>query len=232
MDTIPRRLPRLRAEPAPSRRALTQRERNVQAYILEAAGNIFVVHGRGPIVMTKFACALGLAPATIRRHFYDLDHIFAHILSGYLDTILAGLGEMPGVARHIQAARRMIYFRLTRGVSGIATPMHALLLRDRFLLPRDELEPLEAQRQAIGRVLGGDAWEETLYLLDAPSLDLAKIEALLDASAAIDRARRGGLPDPAATQSLPPTQNRGRSLPPDSPGWEPNVRSEIPKTRH
>jgi AcrR family transcriptional regulator len=179
MSTIPCRRLRPNAEECRLRPPLTERDRKLHAYILEAAERIFIRHGRAGIVLSQFAYALNLAPATIRRHFADMDHIFACILHKHLDIILNAVLHIQHDNPDSFARRRAAYFQATRGICDIPTPMHFLLMRDRFSLPEDELEPIEMKRRIIGQSLARDAWDETLHVMDAPTLNLAMINAAL-----------------------------------------------------
>jgi AcrR family transcriptional regulator len=193
---------RAQIQACPTRPRPTERDRQRRAYILDAATRIFTAHGRLRVTMRAFATATGLSQTTIRRHIYDLDHLFALTLAKHLDTILAAIGAVPTSRPDLQARRRAEYLRITRGFLNVPTPIHFLWLRERFTLPEDELGPLEQTLHIIGGLLAGDDGQTALLLLDSPHLDQTQIETMLAAHT------RAIEPEPAAqsTQTqAPPT---------------------------
>jgi AcrR family transcriptional regulator len=205
MSTTPRipcRLIRPQTEICKLRPALTERDQKRRDYILEAARNVFIQHGTAGITLTEFAYALGMAPVTIRRHVSDMHHLFALILNRYLHDIITAVGVVQE-GPDLFARRRAAYFRITRGICNVPTPMHFLLLRERFSLPEDELAGIESQRRAIGYMLDPHAGEDVLCYLDYPTFDLKKIEALVATAAAIDQDRADN-PPPIPVFDPPP----------------------------
>jgi AcrR family transcriptional regulator len=189
MNAIPARLLRPQADACRSRPPLSERDRERRDYILEAARNVFIRHGRANVTVTQFCYAARLAPVTLRRQFSDMDHLFGLVLQKHLDSITTAIGQVPKDVPDIFAARRAAYFQATRGICDVPTPLHFLLLRDRFHLPPDELDAIEFHRRVIGALLGPGEPENTLALLDAPTLDLGQIEAMHAALTGLARAR-------------------------------------------
>ena len=195
MQTIPARLMRAQAEACATRPAPTPRARARRAYILEAGRAIFTAHGRTRVTLRDIAVATGLTQISIRNQIADLDHLFALTLAKYLDEILAAIALVPRHHTDLFARRRAEYFRVTRGIFAVPTPLHFLWMRDRFSLPDDEIEPLEERRHTLGFMLAGDAWETALLLLDSTHLDIPDIETMLEDQAA--RAQQQAFPDQA-----------------------------------
>ena len=199
MTPIPARLLRHQVEDCRSRPPDTARDRARYAYLLEAGQSIFIAHGRNGVAIRELSDATGLAQYTIRRLVSDVDHLFQLILTRHLDAVLNAICRVPIAAPDQGARRRAEYFRVTRGIMNIPTPLHFLLCRDRFTLPADLLGPLERQRALLDSFLGGEAWEETLTLLDCPTLDLPAIEAMLaarEAAAGVREPRTLHTPEP------------------------------------
>jgi len=196
MHTPPRIL-RAEIEDIPgARQRLSARERERQAVILAAGRRVLVNHGRAGIRLADLAIALGMAPATIRRYFPDLDDLLGEILRTHLLAISSAIGEAlrnapaptqaatnganPGAtAAHRQAIARAAYLAATRTVLGGHTEAHLLLMRERHHLPPDLFAAIEGTRAALGEVLAGDHWAEALGLLDLPELSPAMIEGML-----------------------------------------------------
>jgi AcrR family transcriptional regulator len=192
MHTPPRIL-RAEIEDIPGARPrLSARERERQAVILAAGRRVLVNHGRAGIRLADLAIALGMAPATIRRYFPDLDDLLGEILRTHLLAISSAIGEAlsnapattncanPGaIAAHRQATARAAYLAATRTVLGFHTEAHLLLMRERHHLPPDLFAAIEGTRAALGEVLAGDHWAEALGLLDLPELSPAMIEGML-----------------------------------------------------
>ncbi len=184
MQTIPARLMRAQVEACATRPAPTSRDRARRAYILDAGRAIFIAHGRLRVTLRDIAVATGLTQISIRNQIADLDHLFALTLAKHMDEILAAIALVPRHHADVFARRRAEYFRVTRGIFAVPTPLHFLWMRERFALPDDELEPLEARRRTLGFMLAGDAWETALLLLDSPHLDIPDIETMLEDQAA------------------------------------------------
>ena len=207
MQTIPARLMRAQTEACKNRPAPTERDRQRRAYILEAGRAIFIAHGRLRVTIKDVAIATGLTQIAIRNQIADLDHLFAQILAKYLDEILTAVGAVPRDQPDTYARRRAAYFRVTRGMFNIPTPLHFLWMRERFTLPEDELEPLEQSRRMIGVMLAGNAWETALHLLDTHHLDTPEIEIMLAAQAqAQAQAQAAGQPEAPLQDNQPPPE--------------------------
>jgi AcrR family transcriptional regulator len=225
----------MRAQPeaCPTRPRPTERDRRRRAYILDAATNIFTAHGRFRVTLRDFAVATGLTQIAIRHQIADLDHLFALTLAKHLDTILAAIGAVPHNRPDLQARRRAEYFRVTRGICNIPTPIHFLWMRERFSLPDDQLEPLEQSIGAIGYMLGGEAWQTALVLLDSPHLDETQIETMLAAHA---RAAEPEMPAQSAETQAPPLapnalQNcKAPAETPTARPWVPHLNRPAPIT--
>lgn len=214
MTPTPARLLRAQAETCRARPMLTERDRQRRDYILEAARNMFIHHGRHNVTLPEFCYATRLSPVTVRRHFSDLHHLFGIVLRKHLDMITDAVGRVPGDGPALFAARRAAYLRVTRGICNVPTAIHFLLVRDRFSLPEDELESVELQRRMLGFMLGPGHEEDTLSLLDSPTLDLPRIEAMHAAMVALDHpAEPAQAPEPLAAEP--------RAVPPPAPDPEP-----------
>jgi len=229
---------RAQAEACPTRPRPTERDRRRRAYILDAATNIFTAHGRFRVTLRDFAVATGLTQIAIRHQVADLDHLFALTLAKHLDTILAAIGAVPHNRPDLQARRRAEYFRVTRGICNIPTPIHFLWLRERFALPEDQLEPLEQSIGAIAYMLGGEAWQTALLLLlDSPHLNETQIETMLAAhtpalATEIEPAQArtpAYATEPAHAPEIP-TQPTAIQAPPIAHDSQPPT--EIPAPRH
>jgi AcrR family transcriptional regulator len=179
MTPIPARILRPLALTCPSRPRPTERERQRRAYLLEAAQAVFEAHGRAPITLRAFADATAVSPSTIQRDFADLHHLFALVLTRHLDAILAAIGQIPEGDPDRLARRRASYRRAAANPDATQSRLHILYCRDRFLLPPDQLEPLEQQRRLIGDLVDPQNGEATLALLDCQTLSLPQIEAML-----------------------------------------------------
>jgi AcrR family transcriptional regulator len=208
MTEAPARHLRNQADESPDRPPLTQRDRDRYAYILDAAERMFIQNGRAAVTIRQFSYAIGLAQFTIHKHISCLDHAFAIILTKHLNRILTAISAVKYNEPDLLRRRRAEYFRVTRGLCDIPTPMHFLLLRDRFCLPPDELEPIDRLHHMIGDMLGGGKPEEILAQLDCPTMDLKKIESICALIDGIDRDRREN-PEPPpffADPSEPPPE--------------------------
>jgi AcrR family transcriptional regulator len=204
MEPIPARLLRPQAEECKSRPPATPRQVAAREYILEAAEKMFVKHGRARLTMTQFAYGIEMATATIRRHICDMHQLFRLVLATHLDRVMEAVSAVPRDTPNLFVARRAAYFEATRGLCGVPTPLHFLLMQDRFSLPEDQLEPLEFQRSMIGTLLSPGNIQATLNLLDSPHLDLARIEAMLGALEHFD----GAAPPNQAPAERPPDPPR------------------------
>jgi AcrR family transcriptional regulator len=190
---IPVRLLRATAEDMPgARHRPTHQEQERETRIIAAATTLMAIYGRPGLSMYGVAAALRMSPATLRRHFPDLDSLLAEILFRHLSSIAAAIGQapaLPATASMAQrrAARRAVYIRVTRGPLNAPTHAHLLLIRERHVLPPDIAENVEKLRDQIGDMLAGDNAEAALALLDT-SLPAARIEAMLAATPAPVRA--------------------------------------------
>jgi AcrR family transcriptional regulator len=212
---------RAQTEACPSRPAPTERERQRRAYILEAARAIFIAHGRTRVTLKDVAIATGLTQISIRNQIADLDHLFALTLHKYLDEILIAISAVPRHHADLLARRRAEYFRITRGICNVPTPLHFLWMRDRFTLPDDQLEPLEQARRTLGFLLAGEDWETALLLLDSHHLDTPQIEAMLAAlapsvqpEAQIEKEQPQATPSPRREIRLVPKLKTGPAIAP------------------
>lgn len=192
MDAIPARILHRAIAATPGHPPLSEKDRQRRAYIVAATREILIQHGRAALQMRSLAPALGVGAGTIRRLFFDLDALLGLILQQHLDVILAAV-----TASASRAGRRAAYFSATRGHGETLALLHAIFVRERFVLPPDILEPLETQRRMIGMLLAGEAWEEALALLDLPGASLERVEAGL---AAMDPVR---MPDAEDAQPVP-----------------------------
>ena len=164
-----------RNPPTPTTRDLATRDR-----IVDLGQVLMARHGRHAISMTAFALALGHCTATIRRHFADLDALLGSILQRHLQRLSEALSEVPWDAPDRQAALRAAYLGATRATLGGLTEGHLLLVRDRHLLPEDELTPVEDTLYGIGCILAGDHGAAALALLDTPALSAPQIECMME----------------------------------------------------
>jgi AcrR family transcriptional regulator len=159
-----------------------ERDRQKREHILTAAGALLARHGRHAITFGAMAAALRMAPATLRRHFIDLDALLGEILNRHLLALAAALGEVPFNDPDRARKKRQAYFTYTRAAFGGLTEAHLLYTRDRHLLPEDILTSLEQIREGLGQFLAGPPHARTaLLLLDTPYIPLADIESMLAA---------------------------------------------------
>ncbi len=148
---------------------------------MASAAHMMALHGRQGVTLRSLAGAVGMSPMTIKRMFCDMDSILGEILGQHLRGIAAKFGELPSDSADTQAARRAAYVAYTRTGFGGPTEHHLLLMRDRFSLPADLAEPLEALRQSVGDMMAYPNGAAALALLDCQGLALADIEAMLAA---------------------------------------------------
>ena len=189
--------------------SLTLREQDRQEQIVTAGRTILAEFGAGSFTMTAFALALRMSPATIRRHFIDLDSLLVHILNHHLLTLSTVMGTLPRTANDKHAARRRAYLAHTRTPLGGLTEAHLLLVRDRHLLPQADLERIETVRASLAPLMAAKHAEAVMELLDMPAMDLADIDAILAARAT--QAAPASEPAPAAPcpiVKLPPPRTR------------------------
>ena len=217
------------ADRIPSHPSLTLREREQREIIVHTGRTMMAQFGHHAIKMADFAAAIRLSPATIRRHFSDLDNLLATILREHLMQIVTAIGTItrttPGRARACRAA----YLDATRTGLGAPTEAHLLLIRDRHLLPADELASIEAIRDNIGEVLAGEHAELTLAMLDTPQIHPSRMEAALLALLTTPADPDTAAAQPAGAPPMPvaPFLPRLRPLRPHAP---PASRPEWPNT--
>jgi AcrR family transcriptional regulator len=173
MDAIPGNQPRFNA-----------REQDRQEHIVNTGRTVLAEFGTGSFTMTAFALAMRMSAATIRRHFIDLDSLLIHILNRHLLTLSTVMGTLPRGANDKHAARRAAYLAHTRTPLGGLTEAHLLLVRDRHLLPLDDLERIEQIRANLATMMSGEHASAVIELLDMPTMGLADIDAILAARAA------------------------------------------------
>jgi AcrR family transcriptional regulator len=158
-----------------------ERDRQKRELILTAAQALLSRHGSHTITFRAMAAALRMAPATLRRHFFDLDALLGEILSRHLMDLSRHLGEIPFTDPDRARKKRQAYYSFTHGPLGGLTEAHLLFTRDRHLLPDDILSNLHQTREGLGELLAGPNGREALLLLDTPYITLANIEAMLAA---------------------------------------------------
>jgi len=183
------------ADRIPSHPFLTAKERERREMILNTGRTMMAQFGRHAIKMSDFAAAIRLSPATIRSHFCDLDNLLATILREHLMQIVASIGTVTRTTPYRARACRAAYLEATRTGLGAPTESHILLIRDRHLLPEDELASIEAIRDNIGEVLAGEHAGLTLAVLDTAHIHPDRMEAAL-----IALLTNPADPDTAATQ--------------------------------
>ena len=174
------RLLRAHADDLPNARPhLSGRERDREDKIVAAAQALIARFGRTALTMGNFAIAVRMSPATIRRHFPDIDSILAEILFRHLLAISKAIGEAKSDPRAPHKARRAAYLAMTRTAFNAPTERHLLLLRERQSLPADLAATVDELRTGIGEMLAGDFGPTALALLDTPELQAPQIEAML-----------------------------------------------------
>jgi AcrR family transcriptional regulator len=190
-----------------NRPPLTDKQREREERIIFAAQTLMATFGGDTLTIGKLALALRMAPATIRRHFIDIESILAEILLRHLIAISRAIGKIPGDAPNRQALQRAAYLEATRTPWGGLTEPHLLLIRARHTLPDDLAKPIEDMRQIIGEGLAGAHAETALTLLDAPHLQAQQIEAML-ATAAGAANPTAAAPKPARPQAPAPAPHK------------------------
>jgi AcrR family transcriptional regulator len=186
------------------------RELEREDRILSTAKSLLARYGRANVTFTTLAFALRLAPATIRRHFADLDSILFELITRHLMAISRAMGDVPFPQSNRQAALRAAYVACTRTAFSAPIESHTLLLRDRHALPPDLLEHVEKLRTLLGQTLGNAHDETVLALLDNPFIQIDQIETMFAA-----------LVKPKAPPQKIRTikyQKPGRPTPPHHPG--------------
>ena len=184
----------------------TAREQDRQEQIVTAGRTLLAEFGANSFTLPAFALALRMSPASIRRHFIDLDSLLVHILNRHLLTLSTVMGTLPRGANDKHAARRAAYLAHTRTPLGGLTEAHLLLVRDRHLLPQVDRDRIETIRANLATLLARDHADSVIEWLDTPTMDLADIDAILAARAAA-HAAPAPQPAPATTRprfKLPP----------------------------
>jgi AcrR family transcriptional regulator len=163
---------------------LSPREIDRRNAILRAATTLMADFPPSSFTLTQFAIAIETSPATIRRHFVDLDGVLAEILGRHLLALATAIGQIAHDRPDRAAACRAAYLAYTRTPVGGLTQEHLLFTRDRFSLPPEDRARLEAIHLSLGEELGGLSAQDVLSLLDCPVLEQAEIEGLLATRAA------------------------------------------------
>ena len=196
---------------------LSTREHERRDRILLTATRLIAIHGRAAITLPALAHAMHLTPRAVQKLFPCLDTILVEILHRHLQSIANTLAEIPHDAPRVQTLRRAAYIAATRTpFGGAPTDAHLLLTRDRHALPPDLAASLDSHRLSIALILTPPAQdpETTLTLLDAPHLQPAQIEAILQALAPTP-AKLPRLPLPKPNHTPPYTHPKpARAVPP------------------
>jgi AcrR family transcriptional regulator len=193
---IPSRILRAQADALPGEHPqFTAHGLAVQDRILKVAAALATRHGCAGLTIASVAAALRMAPATLRRHFCDLDTIIAEIFVRHLRAVSDAIGNISCNSADLYVARRAAYAAATRDYYGGFTDLHALFLNERHRLPPDLAEPLETFHATLGHLLGAAGGVTAINLLDARGLELPQIETILAALAPIETTTS---PEPAA----------------------------------
>ncbi len=179
---------------------LTAREQDRQEQIVTAGRTLLAEFGARSFTLNAFALAMRISPASIRRHFIDLDSLLVHILNRHLLTLSTVMGTLPRTANDKHAARRAAYLAHTRTPLGGLTEAHLLLVRDRHLLPQADRDRIETIRANLATLMARDHADSVIEWLDTPTMDLADIDAILAARAA---AHAAPAPQPALATTRP-----------------------------
>jgi AcrR family transcriptional regulator len=200
--------------PAPE---LTMRQRETRERILTYAQTLMAAVGTLTLKFSTLAAAIYVAPATLRRHFADLDALLTTLIVRHLDTILAAITEIPNTDPDRDAKRRAAYLAATRTPSGALTEAHLLLVRDSHALPQDELTNIEAYRHQIGILLAGDHAHLIFPILDNPRATHEEIEFLVANLRAIPTPHHAPRPQITPPRPQPPAE-------PDLAPFDPFIR--------
>jgi AcrR family transcriptional regulator len=204
MHTTPARILRTYADSQPNaRRYQPAKEREMEDHILRAARPVLARNGRIYTSIAGLAFAIRVSPATLRRHFPDLDALLGELLHRHLRAISDELGKIPQGTLNCHAARRAAYLAVTRTPYGGPTDAHILLLRDRHALPPDLAESIEAMRQSIGDLLAYPNGPLALAMLDTPCTDPTQIETMFAALTPASAPKEEPAPAPLPTASPP-----------------------------
>ncbi len=181
----------------------TARDQQRRDQILDAALGLLISHPRHTVTIASLAMGMIVSPATIRRHFLDIDSIVAEILQNHLIAIIKTIGEVSADCDNIPRKRRQAYLTATRTAWGHFTDTHALLLREAQSLPEDLASAINQMRVSIGYTLGGERGYDILQMLDTAWQNHALIEPMC---AAIENTPQQSLPD---APDLVPAENPG-----------------------
>ncbi len=171
----------------------TARDQQRRDQILDAALALLTAHPRHTITIATLAMGMIVSPATIRRHFLDIDSIIAEILQNHLRALIKTIGEIPTDGENLQQKRSNAYLAATRTPWGNFTDTHALLLREAHALPEDLASAITQMRVSIGNTLAGNRGHDMLQMLDTAWGNHALIEPFC---AAIETTAEQSLPDP------------------------------------
>ncbi len=214
---IPPRLTRAtvqaRINPNNTRTARDQQRRD---QILAAALALLTAQPRHTVTIATLALGMIVSPATIRRHFLDIDSIVAEILQNHLCAIIKTIGEIPADCANLRQRRRKAYLAATRTPWGHFTDTHALLLREAQSLPEDLASAITQMRCGIGYTLAGDRGHDMLQMLDTAWANHALIEPMC---AAIETTARQSLPDAPDPAPVENAAHAGKA----TPGYVPTV---------
>ncbi len=203
---IPPRLIRTTAQarinPNQTRTARDQQRRD---QILDAALALLTSHPRHTITIATLATGMIVAPATIRRHFLNIDSIIAEILQNHLRALIKTIGEIPADCVNLRQLRRKAYLAATRNLWRHVSDTHALLLREAQSLPEDLASAINQMRCGIGYTLGGERGHDMLQMLDTAWQNHALIEPMC---AAIETTAQQSLPDAPDPE---PAENPGNA---------------------
>ncbi len=104
---IPARILRAQADALPGQHPIfSARTLALQDRILKSVESFVTRHGRAGLTIGNVAGALRLSPATLRRHFCDLDSIIAEIFLRHLRAISDAIGQVSCTTENLHAARR------------------------------------------------------------------------------------------------------------------------------
>jgi AcrR family transcriptional regulator len=187
---IPARILRATARSLdPNPRYLTTREREREERALLLGRGLLAIYGRNALRFGDMAAGLELSPATLRRHFTDLDALLGEILRIHLRGLSSAIGTVNPEDPDRFKKRRAAYMAYTRTPLGGLTHAHLLLVRDLKLLPPDERDGIEETLYGLAECLlpPEDAIHAptVLGLLDNTGLGAAAIDAALAAQTRI-----------------------------------------------
>ena len=187
----------------------TARDQARHERILSVATRMIADYGRHIVTFASLAMALRMSPATLRRHFIDIDAIIGDIVQTHLMGLARALGEIDPSDPDRHRRRRALYVDNTRGYPGTMLPAHQILLRDRDTLPPDLRDAIDLTYVSIGEtmILAAHATpglaRKFLGIIDNPWLDQDDVEAAL--ASLTPRGPMAQLAAPLAiTQTMPP----------------------------